>query len=49
MEKGTILIVDDEPAVLTTLSEYFGRTYEIFTARSANEARAPPMPSTWRS
>jgi CheY-like chemotaxis protein len=36
--KGVILIVDDEPVILSTLSEMFGQEYTLFLASNAAEA-----------
>lgn len=38
MDKGRVLIVDDEPTILSGLSELFGREYTIFTSGSAEGA-----------
>jgi DNA-binding NtrC family response regulator len=38
MERGTVLIVDDEPAILRSLKALFDRDHHIITAASASEA-----------
>jgi DNA-binding NtrC family response regulator len=38
MEKGRVLIVDDEPTILHGLSELFGQEYAVFTSASAERA-----------
>lgn len=38
MSKGTILVVDDEPVILSALAELFGQEYTIFLAANAAEA-----------
>ncbi len=38
MEKGTVLIVDDEPAILRSLKALFDRDHHIITAPAAREA-----------
>ena len=38
MDKGTVLIVDDEEAILQNLTQLFGTAYKIHTASSAEEA-----------
>ncbi len=38
MSKGNILVVDDEPVILSTVSEFFGDEYTIFPAADAEEA-----------
>jgi DNA-binding NtrC family response regulator len=38
MEKGTVLIVDDESAILRSLKALFDRDYHVITASSAREA-----------
>lgn len=38
MDKGRVLIVDDEPTILSGLSELFGQEYAVFTSGSAEGA-----------
>jgi len=38
MDKGRVLIVDDEPTLLSGLSELFGQEYDVFTSASAEGA-----------
>lgn len=38
MAKGNILIVDDEPVILSSLAELFGQEFEVFLASNAAEA-----------
>lgn len=38
MDKGRVLIVDDEPTMLSGLSELFGQEYTVFTSGSAEGA-----------
>ena len=38
MERGTVLIVDDEPAILRSLKAIFDRDHHVITAASAREA-----------
>jgi CheY-like chemotaxis protein len=40
MSKGSILVVDDEPVILSTVSELFGQEYTIYLAAGAEEALA---------
>jgi len=40
VDKGRLLIVDDEPSLLSGLSELFGQEYSLFTSASAEGALA---------